>query len=264
MQFKFHLLSLLQRIGLTSGEAHFYLTIHQNPGFSIKELQKKTGFSLASTYRAFEHLKTLGLVSSSSQSWKQTVHAVSLHGLADRLGREQRRLRKVELELKRLGNLMNLTSHSALENPVEIFTEKADISNQAFAILSRWDHFLAYGSAERLIDVLGDKEEHAFVQIRRKKGVPCNAIMTEYGNYSREIFPNNERDLRNARLHLDSTYNDSMVYLHDKEALVWHRDAEFGNRAILIREPSIFKLHECLFRTLWEKGVATPREALKL
>ncbi|MBT7484342.1 winged helix-turn-helix transcriptional regulator, partial [Candidatus Peregrinibacteria bacterium] len=132
MNFKDHLLSLLKKIGLTDSEAQCYLIIQKNPELTINELVKKSDLSRAQVYRVFERLQNLNLVTSSSENWRQTLRAASLNGLANRVGLEQRKLRKAELELKRLSNLMEFSKHVQMDDPVEIVTDPEQIAQKAF------------------------------------------------------------------------------------------------------------------------------------
>ncbi len=253
MNFKDHLLALLTKIGLTESEAQCYLIIQKNPELTINDLAKKSGLSRAQVYRNFERLKNLGLVVSSPDNWRQTLRSVSLHGLAHQVGREQRKLRKVELELKRLSNLMEFSRHSQMDEPVEIITDPAQIAQKAFAVLhGDWDSFLVYGSAERLIDVIGKEPEDEFVRIRRKKSISVDCALTEVGEYASEFLPNNERDLRNVRLRIDPELQDSMVYLYGDEAAIWHMDKELGPRAVIVKEPTLIHAYDRMFKALWK------------
>lgn len=253
MNFKDHLLSLLQKIGLTESEAQCYLIIQKNPELTINELVKISGFSRAQVYRIFERLRIMGLVVASENNWRQTLRATSLSGLANQVGREQRKLRKAELELKRLSNLMEFSRCFSMEDPVEIVTNPEQIAQKAFTVLhGDWDSFLVYGSAERLIDVIGREPEEEFVRIRRKKGIRVDCALTEVGEYASDFLPNNERDLRNVRLRIDPELQDSMVYLYDKEAAIWHMDPDLGPKAVIVKEPTLVSAYERMFKALWE------------
>lgn len=256
MNLKAHIIDLLKKIGLSENEARFYLAVQQNPKLTIKDLQEKCKLSRATAYRAFEKLHNLKLLTSSADNWRKNVEAVSLSSVADKLAREQRKLRKVELELKRLNNLMNLSSqHSQTEDPVEILFDQNQIIEKCYEILRRpWDKMLCYGSAERLIDVIGDKPERDYVQMRSRKGKTADALLTELGNYTKEFIPNNHRDLRNVKLRIDPENQNYATYVYGDEAIIWHTDKELGKRAIVIKEPTLVKMYENSFRSLWNKN----------
>ena len=130
MELKKHILVLLERIGLSETEAKFYLNVYQYPQKTIAELQKLCGFSRATSYRAFDHLKDLKLLTSSPENWRKNVEAVSLRTIAEKLGRESLKLRKVEFELKKLENLLDLTNYQATLEPVEIFSDQNQITEE--------------------------------------------------------------------------------------------------------------------------------------
>lgn len=256
MKLKSHIIDLLKRIGLSDTEAKFYIAVHENPKLTIKDVQEKSKLSRASAYRAFEKLHDMKLLTSSPDNWRKNVEVVSLSSVADKLAREQRKLRKVELELKRLNNLMNLSSqYSQTEDPVEILFDQNQIVEKCYEIIRRpWDKMLCYGSAERLIDVIGDKPERDYVLMRSKKGKAADAILTELGDYTKEFIPNNHRELRNVKLRIDPENQNYATYVYGDEAIIWHTDKELGKRAIVIKEPALVKMYENSFRSLWDKN----------
>jgi len=247
------ILQLLERTGLTPTEAKFYLVAHLNPKFPIKEIQKKAGLSKTSAYRAFENLRELGLLTSSQENWRKNVQSVSLKTFAERLAKEQRRLRKVELELKSIGNLMGLTAFSHLEEPLQIITDRNKIQEKAFTLFAgNWDHFLCYGSAERLIDVIGNQEEREWVKQRSKKGRTVDCWITEIGNYAHDFMPNNDKEYRNVKINIEKENQDYMTYVIGDEVITWHKDKELGNRAIIIKDPLIVRMQENMFKRIWK------------
>ncbi|MBN2086801.1 hypothetical protein JW758_00470 [Candidatus Peregrinibacteria bacterium] len=254
MDIKRRVLQLLGRAGMTPSEAKFYLTAHRNPKLTIKDLQMKSGLSRASAYRAYENLKELGLITSSQENWRKNVETVSLRTVAEKLAKEQRRLRKVELELQSMGDLMGLTAFSHIEDPVEIITDQNLIKEKAFKILHKdWEHFVCYGSPERLIDVIGEDEEKDWVKRRYKMGKSVDAVMTEVGDYVNYILPTCERDLRNVKICLDKENQDYCSYIFDDEVVVWHKDKNLGNRAIVIKDPLIARMQKNMFQETWNK-----------
>jgi sugar-specific transcriptional regulator TrmB len=253
MDIRRRILQLLEKAGMTPSEAKFYLTAHQAPRLTIKELQKMSGLSCTSAYRAFENLKNMGLITSSAESWKKNVETVPLRAVAEKLAKEQRRLRKVELELQSMGDLMGLAAYSHLEDPIEIITDQNKIQEKAFEKLYKpWEHFLCYGSAERLIDVIGDREEKEWVKRRAKMGKSVSAYLTEIGEYANHFLPNNNEDLRNVKIAVDKNNQDQCVYIYDDEVIIWDKNKELGNRSVIIKDPAIVKMQHRIFRKLWE------------
>jgi len=252
MTLKKHILDLLLKIGLSESEAEFYLAASKFPKLTLKELQEKTGYSTAQVYRAFERLKELELITSSQNNWRKNIEAVSLRTISDRLAREQRNLRKVELELKRLDNIMNLTRQSEIEDPVQILADQNKIIEKNYQLLGQeWGHLLAYGAADRLIDIMGKDPERDFVNLRRKKGKTADVIETEMGPYARELMTKNDQELRNIKVKIDPALQNSMTYVYGDEVTIWHKNEELGNRAIVIKDPALVKMHENMFRNLW-------------
>ena len=238
---------------MTPSEAKFYLTVHQNPKLTLKELAIKSKLSVSSTYRAFENLKHLGLITSSQDHWRKSVEAVSLRTVAKKLASEQRRLRKVELELQSISDLMGLTAFSHMEDPIQIITDQNKITEEAYKELYRpWEYFYCYGSTERLVDVIGDAEEKDWVKKRVKLGKTADAIITEKGEYFDYFMPSNNKELRNVKVSIDKNNNDRCLYIFEDEVTIWHKDKDLGNRAVVISDPTVVKSYQQMFRGLWK------------
>ena len=252
MQLKNHILSLLERIGLTDLESKFFLAVYQNPQKTIGQLQKLGGLSHTSAYRAFEHLKDLRLITSSPENWRKNVEAVSLRSIAEKMGRESLKLRKVELELKKIENLMQLSDYSETTEPVEIYTDQNQITEECYKLLNAdWNHISCYGSADKAYEIPGLKAMSDFVSMRAKKGRTIDAVFTDLGNHTKDLLKKNEQELRNGKLHLDPLSQNLMTYIYDKQVTIWQDDQDLGKRAIIINDPGMIKIYQNNFIKTW-------------
>jgi len=252
MELKRHIIGLLNRIGLSDTEAKFYLAVYQNPQHTIAELQKICGFSRATAYRSFENLKERKLLTSSQNNWRKNIEAVSLRTIGEKLGRESLKLRKVEYELKKLDNLLDLTNFQETVEPVEIFTDQNQITEECYKLLNAdWSHISCYGSGEKSYEIPGEKAMRDFVSMRARKGKTIDAIFTELGDRTKELLKKNEQELRNGKLFIDPLCQNSMTYVYDKQVTIWQKDEELGKRAIVIHDPGLIKMYQLNFRKAW-------------
>lgn len=252
MEIKTHIFNLLTRIGLSETEARFYLTVYQNPQRTIAELQKLCRFSRATTYRSFENLKDRKFVTSSQDNWRKNIEAVSLKTIGEKLAHESLKLRKVEIELKKLDNLLNLTSYQNTEEPLEIFTDQNQITEECYKLLNAdWSHIQCYGSGEKSYEIPGEKAMSDFVSMRARKGKTIDAVFTELGDHTKEMLKNNKQELRNGKLLIDPLCQNSMTYVYDKQVTIWQKDTDLGKRAIIIRDPGLIKMYKANFQKTW-------------
>ena len=251
MELKSHILALLERIGLTGQEARFYLAVYQNPRKTIAELQKIGGLSHTSAYRCFEHLKELNLLTSSPNNWRKNVEAVSLRTIAEKLGKESLKLRKVQLELKKLENIFQLSDYEQAD-PVEIHTDQNLITEACYRLLNAdWNHISCYGSADMAYEIPGLKAMSDFVSMRARRGKTIDAVFTDLGNHTRDLLKKNQQELRNGKLHVDPLSQNLMTYIYDKQVTIWQQDQELGKRAIIIRDPGLIKIYQNNFQNTW-------------
>ena len=252
MELKKKVLELLHRIGLSEKEAQLYLKIYNNPKLTISELKKLCGFSTATTYRVFENLKDKKLITSSPENWRKNVEAVSLRTIAEKLGRESLKLRKTEYELRKLENLMQLSSFQTTEEPIEILNDQNQITEHCYKLLNAdWSHITCYGSSQKAYEVPGQTAMHDFVNMRVRRGKTIDAIFTELGDSTKELLKNNQLELRNGKLHIDPTCQNSMTHIHNKQVTIWQNEADLGKRAILINDPGLIKMYQANFQKTW-------------
>jgi predicted DNA-binding transcriptional regulator AlpA len=252
MDIKKRVISLLQKLNLTENEAKFYIMANQNADLTLPQIQSKLSLSKATVYRIYEKLKSLGFITSSPENWRKNINAVSLRTLADLIAGENRKLRRIELELKDLDNFMDMDARAFSEDPIKILYDKNQIAEHNFNILHKsWDRLLVLGSCERLMDVVGKENEQKFVQIRTRMGRPVSLYLTEYGNYASEFMPNNDEELRNVKLRINPTWQDHLSYLYGDEVTIWNKDKDLGNRAIVINDPLLVNMYRSQFDTAW-------------
>lgn len=218
----------------------------------MSELQKCYGFSRATAYRAFDRLKDLRLLTSSPENWRKNIEAVSLSTIGEKLGRERLKLRKVELELKRFKNLMTLADYDENPEPVEIFSDQNQITEECYKLLNAdWNHISCYGSGERSYEIPGEKAMHDFVTMRARKGRTIDAVFTELGSHTRELLKNNDQELRHGILHIDPLSQNIMTYIYDKQVTIWQKDNQLGKRAIVIHDPGLIRMYQANFQNTW-------------
>lgn len=252
MELKKHILTLLRRIGLSDTEAEFYLAVYQNPQRTIAELQKLCGFSRATAYRCFENLKERRLLTSSQENWRKNVEAVSLRSIGEKLARESLKLRKIEYELKKLDNLFSLSNFQETVDPVEIYADQNQITEECYKLLNAdWNHIQCYGSAEKSYEIPGEKAMKDFVSMRARRGKTIDAIFTELGDHTKDLLKKNEQELRNGKIFIDPFCQNSMTYIYDQQVTIWQKDAELGKRAIIIHDPGLIKMYKASFQKAW-------------
>lgn len=252
MELKKHIIVLLNRIGLSETEAEFYLAVYRNPKSTIPELQKLCEFSRATAYRCFESLKERKLLTSSQENWRKNVEAVSLRAIGEKLARESLKLRKIEYELKKLDNFFALSNFQETIEPVEIYTDQNQITEECYKLLNAdWNHIQCYGSGEKSYEIPGEKAMKDFVSMRARRGKTIDAIFTELGDHTRELLKKNEQELRNGKLFIDPFCQNSMTYIYDKQVTIWQKDDELGKRAIIIHDPGLIKMYKSSFRKAW-------------
>lgn len=179
--------SLLLRAGLKPDEVTLYMHVLDNPGCSISDAYKISGISKSSAYRAFEGLRELELLDSSSESWKTNLQPVSLSGLIKKLENKQRRENRLLADLKILNGASKLSGNSkiagieTLEGD-EVFEKYIELSQRDFDTDLVYGNWEAFNNQKSLVSI-----EKNFIQNRVKNGGRCILVLTGDGPNTKEI-----------------------------------------------------------------------------
>lgn len=249
-----YLLSLLEKLGLTESEAKFYLLVLKKPDLTVREVQVELGFSLAKTYRIFDKLKEMNMIFASANNWKQSLTALSLRRLSEKIDQEQRQLGKLSREIKDISGIQSFYLNSNAQEPVRIITDYAEMSAHKMHIVETYEGLLkCYGAVDRLQDLVGPHVENCFVKNRVRSGKKAVAIFSELGDYAKELLPKNDLELRTVKIAVDSNKQDCMVYTYQDGVTVWSKDKDLGNRAIVISDPVLVKMYHQNFDSMWSR-----------
>lgn len=252
MHVSVHILKLLGKLGLDQNAALFYLYVHMHPECTIHDVQAHHGWSRATTYRIFDTLKSSGFILHSSKNWRQKLRAASLRAVAHDVGKESLQLRKAQLELSKLDQLLRLSPQWQMPLPIEIFVDHDQITEYCYRLLHEdWSHINCFGSGEKAYDIPGESAMRYFVQNRARKGKTIKAIFTEMGLRTGELLKNNQRELRDGKFCLRPEYQDAMVYIYPQQVTIWQHDETLGKRLMLIHDPYLIKQYQRLFEQLW-------------
>ena len=136
--------------GLKPDEALLYAHILENKGCSIIEAAKECAVPKTSAYRAFEALQKMGLIKAVGEAWRNTLEALPIAGLINKLENRQKNMRRLTNELKVLSSLKK-NSENSLSIP-QIETYKGDEALGKYLDLSemQWNTNISFGNWEDL------------------------------------------------------------------------------------------------------------------
>ncbi|MBD3330831.1 hypothetical protein GF354_04865 [Candidatus Peregrinibacteria bacterium] len=250
MKLKEKTIRLLKKIGLTDNEACFYYHAYKCKNQSVSDIQKKLKFSRATAYRIYDKLRDMKIVVPNHAG--SAVQVASLNQIAQQLAKQGRKMDKLAFECRNVDSLLSFSTFAFNEEPFEIITDKNMIVEQNYKILhKKWDHLLAYGSSERLLDVVGDEHEKKFIKLRNRYGRSCSLYMTEFGDYAAYHMPNDVNELRDTKLEVDEKKQSYMMYIYGDEATIWHKDSNLGNRALVVSDPLLIQMYKSMFQASW-------------
>jgi len=247
---------VFEQMGYSEQEARFYYYAYKNSNLSVSDLSKKMRISRATAYRIYSKFREQRIIVPSKTSHGQ-LNVISLQNIAQNVLKTGRKLIKLAHQCRNIDALLELSSFAFSEDPLEIITDKNLLVDQNYKILhKKWDHLLAYGSTERLLDVVGQEHERKFVNLRRRLGRTCDLFMTEFGDYAAYHMPNDLRDLRNTKFKADPNKQDYIMYMYDDEMTIWHNDKNLGVRALVVKDPLLLDMYKSMFHTSWSQPVS--------
>jgi sugar-specific transcriptional regulator TrmB len=252
---------LLARAGLREEETALYLLLLKKRRASASELFAEGGLNVMTGYRTLKRLQDRGLVTAAKVNQKQSVYApLTLQTLIEKLDREQRRMRKLQLALQGLDPLLPFLDLEAMtddDEPVEVHEGLEAFREQYLTVPEHCeDEFLHIGSMQNYWDVAGMGDESPEELAFRAKRYAGNVFARVLNTYSPEIVEVGKRDskeLRTMRITDDLPLTKDYLAYTAKDVRHFVCDPK-NPRVVIIRHPELVAIHRRQFEDLWRAG----------
>lgn len=252
-------MTLLQAAGLSDGEVTVYLLLLKLQKASVGEIVAISGINTMTAYRMIKRLLERSLISEISLNKKQSVYVpLTLRSLVLRLESDERRMRKLQLALRGVDQLLpylDLDQRADDPEPVEI-REGLDAFREEYLKLPDYcsEEYLHIGSMQNYWDIAGmsdeSPEELSFRHKRFKRHIFARVFNTPAPAMD-AIMKRDSRELRTMKI--SDALPITRDYLGFADDYVCHFVCDPKNpKAIIIRHPELVSVHRRQFKQLWE------------
>jgi sugar-specific transcriptional regulator TrmB len=247
----------LEQASLSSDEIALYLCLLKEQRVSISTLIARTKLPSTTVYRSMQKLTERGLIHRTRINGKQSLYApLSLERLARTLARDQIKLKKLELSIRRLDPLLRYIS-LANDTPDEIeVREGLDAFREEYLKMPEVfsNEYLHVGSAPNFWKVAKMHyecaEERGFINRRLSKNLYARVLNTP----SREALEVQRNDTREKRT---VVLTEAIPIVKDFVLVAEHQVSHFicdeeHPRVIINRAPEAVAAHHDHFERLWK------------
>ncbi|NOS67668.1 MAG: helix-turn-helix domain-containing protein [Candidatus Peribacteraceae bacterium] len=257
---KKYLSSLLQKAGFRDEEAQLYVALLKLKQATLTELHVQTKMSHTTTYRVIHRLMDRGLIEQIPVNKKQSVYKpLSLSPLITSMEKEQSRMRKLELSLKKLDHLlpyMDLDDTKKSTGASVEIHEGIDAFHEEYLKLPELGHdeFLAIGSSDSFWEAsnasIDSPLERSFVSRRLKNNVYSRSMMVASKD-AEKISSNDAKEKRTTKMKERLPVMSNMLMMSGDQVSHFVCDVDCPH-VVVIRDPELVAIHKNYFEDLWK------------
>ena len=244
---------ILEKLGLNKNQIKFYLALLELGQASLGEVVRKSNLKRPTAYRVKEELEQLGLISGDLKKYKKKNSAVSPKRLLALVGNRQRKMRRLELEIKDLMPSLNLLFQDKTIKPkVELFEGEQGyhyLANQSLECQEKEILFL--GNLEDIYKVVTKEyDQKHFIPTRVKKGIKIKFLV--YKNKDTVNYKKQDNKFLRETKFLDPDYKiNATLEIFDNTIVFYSSHKE--KIALSITSKYLAQMHKEIFKMIWEK-----------
>jgi len=248
---------LLQNSDLTEAQIRVYLQLLKLRRATIPQLRDETKLPNITVYRAIRSLVEQELLKQTSLNGKKTYfEPLSLEALAKRMSREQRRLRKLELQLRDLDHLLPYISlDEDIDHEDVLIREGKDAFTEEYLkipdVLEQ--EYLHVGNMANMWRVVGfnyeSPQERNFIAKRMEKNIYAR-VLDVHSKEAEQVQRNDSREKRTLMLKEQLPIMENFQIIGERQVSHFICD-EDSPRVIVIKQPELVRAHRSAFDALW-------------
>ncbi len=169
-----HIKEILDKLGLNANQRKFYLALIEIGKATLTDIIKKSGLKKPTAYRVKQELEQLGLIQQDFKKYNQTFSVVSPKRLMALAANRQRKMRRLELEIKELLPELNTVFQDKKIKPhVELFDDEKGYYYLAEKTLEAKEKEIYYmGNIENMYEIIGKEyDDNYYIPTRINKNI---------------------------------------------------------------------------------------------
>ena len=240
----------LAKLGIHGKQARFYLAALELGEAPVHQVAQKAGISRTTAYDILAKLLHEGLVTHVQKAGRYHVIAEDPVRLLHMLDERRRRVEEALPELRSIFNV------SIVKPRIRFYEGLDGIRTVLYDTLTcQSKSLLGILSMGDLLEVPGRKGMEDYIARRIAMGVSLKVLRSREKDVG-DIWPTRAADLRELRYVPPGLLFTMTIYIYDqKVSFISSRRENFG---MILESEEFAKMHENLFRILWEASEAVP------
>lgn len=251
----------LKQAGLKEQEIKIYLSLLNFRNMTLQELVVKTKLNYMMVRRTIQSLFEHEIISIKPLNYKQDIFsAVSLQALVKKIGRKQKKLRRLELTLRNLDLILPFCNLDQEENGEE---ELIEIQEGLDAFRGEYlklpdickEEYLHIGSMVNYWKTAEisyeDPLERNFIHRRIRKGIYAR-VLDIFSKEAENFQKNDSKEKRTCILKESLPITKNYLALAETQASYFICDPQ-NPQVIIIRQPELLNLYRYNFSSMWSE-----------
>ncbi len=244
--------NILEKLGLNKNQISFYLSLVNLGEANLGEIVKESGLKRATAYRIEQELRQMNLISGDMKKYKELLTPVSPKRLMALAANRQRKMRRLELEIKELLPELNLLFQDKKIKPkIELFDDEQGYFYLAEKSLECQSKELYYlGDINDFYQIFSKEYDQKYYLPTRIK----NNIKLKWLVYKNEITQQYRREdkkfLRESKF-LPKDYKIKASFLVFDNILIFFSSHQ-ERLALSITSKYLAEMHKELFKMIWD------------
>lgn len=253
--------NLLENAGLNASEAAMFLAIlGLKEVVSLKSIIRLCKMTEFTGYRSANRLEDAGLIELYTDNGLKYVKPATMHKLIAHIGKEQRKLRRLELNLKDLADRYALKSDSKKE--INVFEGAENFADCYDSIPEQCDdQLLIFGSVNNLWKVTGQDffstYEKQWIKRRVKRGTKAYVVERDKSDFQ-DIIKRDNIELRNTKFIADGSNADSVTFISNSKVYLFETGDALP-RVTVVEHDGLVKNITNYHKMLWKAGLESVR-----
>jgi sugar-specific transcriptional regulator TrmB len=246
---------ILRLNDLTENEISVYIALLKARMSTIPQLREATGLPNITVYRAMQSLTERALVEVIALNRKQKCYKpLTLAALVKKVSSAQRRLRKLELELRRLDTLLPYLDERAPEDDVIVRSGLEAFREEYVKMPNVFRHdYLHIGNCEKFWETArlnyDAPEERYFINRRLERNIHGRVLDT-YSPTTAMIQKRDSPEKRTLKIVPSLPITKDLLMIAEDQVTQFVCDID-NPRVIVMKNPELVALHQDQFRHLW-------------
>jgi len=243
--------NILEKLDLNKNQIKFYLALVELGQANLNEITKKSELKRPTAYRVEEELRQMNLIQGDLKKYKEKLTAVSPKRLIALVGNRQRKMRRLELEIKNLIPELNvLFADKKIKPKIELFNDEQGYFYLAEKSLECVEKEIYYfGNISDFYEIFTKEyDEKYYIPARIKNNIKLKWLV--YKNKTTQQYQKQDKNFLRETKFLNPDYKINSSFLIFDNTLIFFSSHK-EKIALSITSKYLAEMHKEIFKMIW-------------